>query len=346
MKKTFYYIFILCITIFNFIPSGNLICDEIDDFTHRGIRATLLQNYKLAFATFDSLKLFTNNDPRPYFYHAAALQASMMDFEDYREENLFFELIKQTIKNSERWIKTDSLKARGYFFKGAALSYKGFYYAQKKEYLKGFRDAVTGIKLLQKVIQIDSTYYDAYLGIGSLKYWRSVLTQYINWLPIVGDQRLEGIAMIEKAGQYGRYGRDVALNSLIWIEMDRKNFERAIKLSLKMQEKFPGSRYFIWPLAESYLRAGLYEKAVIQFQRLIKSYRQEPNNNFYNEVICGFKIARSYQFQKNYSYAYNIALETINLSLEPGIKKRLKEKLKELKKIVEDCKKLIEDNNR
>ncbi len=251
MKKAFYHIFILFTTLFYFIPSGNLICDEIDDFTHRGIKATMLQNYKLAFETFDSLKLFTNDDPRPYFYHAAALQASMMDFEDYKEEELFFELIRQTVKNTEPWIKIDSLKAMGFFFKGAALSYKGFYYAQKKEYLKGLRDIVTGIKLLQKVIRLDSTYYDAYLGIGSYKYWRSRLTQFINWLPLVEDQRLEGIVMIEKAIQFGRYGEDVALNSLIWIEMDRGNFERAIKLSLNMQEKFPGSRYFIWPLAET-----------------------------------------------------------------------------------------------
>lgn len=310
---------------------------SVDLFIHRGIKATIMQNYDLAMTTFDSLKTVSGEDPRPYFYQAAALQARMMDFEDYSEEDRFLQLLDQSAVLAEQWIKIDSLSAMGYFFKGAAISYRGFYYAQRKNYFKGLRDAIVGIKHLNQAVKTDSSYYDAYLGIGTYKYWRSRLTKYFKWLPFFPDQRKEGIRLIEKAVQHGRYGRDVAINGLIWIEIDRRNFVKAINLSRLMQKKYPGSRYFMWPLAAAFFKAGRFAEAIEQYEKLIQSLNSEKKNNHYNEILCRNRIVEAYQKIGNVEQACAVAESALTTSLNPQIRKRLSGKLKKLQKVLREC---------
>lgn len=310
---------------------------SVDTVIQRGIKATIMQKYNLAMATFDSLELLSANDPRPYFYQAAALQAQMMDFEDYSEEDLFLRLLDKSTVLAGTWLKIDSLSAMGYFFKGAAISYRGFYYAQRKNYFKGLRDAVVGIKYLNRAVKTDSAYYDAYLGIGTYKYWRSRLTKYFKWLPFFPDQRKEGIKLIEKAVQHGRYGRDVAINGLIWIEIDRGNFAKAIYLSRLMQKKYPGSRYFMWPLAAAFFKAGRFSEAIEQYKKLIQSFYGEKKNNHYNEILCKYKIVKAYQNIGNTERVCAVAESVFTTSLNPQIRKRLSSKLKNLKKVLKKC---------
>ena len=345
MKSLFIYFIIFILCVFNHVDSFSQKDGTIDGYIHRGIKLTITQDYPKAFSTFDSLKQFTNNDPRPYFYHAAAIQARMLDYENYSEENFFFDLITKTIDLSENWISNESTEAMGCFFKGASYTYRGFFHAQKKNYLKGIRDAMIGIKFLEKTIQLDSTFYDAYLGIGSYYYWRSRLTQMFNWLPLFPDQQKEGLEMIHKAIRFGRYGKDVSVNGLIWIEIDRNNFPRAEVLTLHMLQKYPNCRYFLWPLAEIYFKAGDFAKSIEQYEKIQESFKQEKVNNRYNEVVCGLKISRALLLLKNYNEAGKVATNTLALEKESKNEKRFKEKFDELKDIIQTCKEISNVSN-
>ena len=308
-----------------------------DGLVREGIRATILQNYTRAYAIFDSLRALSPDDPRPYFYKAAALQSEMMDLEDYTQEREFLRLIDETIRRAAKWIDHHPDRPEGYFFKGGALSYRGFYFAQRKNYLRGIRDAVVGIRYLNKAIRADSTYYDAYLGIGTYKYWRSRLTEFLSWLPFFPDQKKEGLALIRLAAKRGRYGRDVALNGLMWIRLDQKDYGEAIAIGERMMAKYPGSRFFLWPLAEAYYRAGKFGMALKSYRQLMESYRAQPRNNHYNEILCGLRVVQSYLHQGELSTACRTARELLKIDLQKKIRKRLEEKLKKLEEIAALC---------
>ncbi len=311
--------------------------DLLDDAVRRGIRATILQDYKVAAAIFDSIKIVRPEDPRPYFYHAAALQSRMLDLEDYTDEGKFLRLIDETVRQAEKQISQSPESAAGYFFKGAALSCRGFYFAQRQDYLRGIQNARLGVKYLERAVQTDSTYYDAYLAIGFYKYWRSRLTQFIDWLPFVPDQTDESLRLINMTVRYGRYGQDVAKNGLIWLEINRGHFDQAIVLCSEMLEKYPDSRYFRWPLAESYSHAGLFEQAIREYQLLEQSYQLEPDSNHYNEVVCGVKIARAYYQIEQWRLAREQAEKSLNLQLTAVVHDRLKAKIVELHQIIAKC---------
>ena len=136
MKKNILCSILFVFCVFSSVNSFARKMDVFDDFIYRGIKLTIIQQYHEAISTFDSLKKITFQDPRPYFYHAAALQARMLDYEDYSDQDEFFELITKSIELAENWISEDSSEAMGCFFKGASYSYRGFFHAQKKNYLK------------------------------------------------------------------------------------------------------------------------------------------------------------------------------------------------------------------
>gem|GEM_PF-229259 len=310
---------------------------EVDTLIREGIRATILQKFDRADSLFRMLQRRNPDDPRAFFYQAAALQSRMMDAEDYSREKEFLQLIEETVQRADRILKRSPGNAAAMFFKGAALGYRGFYHAQRKRYLKGIRDALRGIGFLNRAVQLDSAFYDAYLGIGTYKYWRSRLTEFLHWLPFFPDKKEEGIRLIELAARKGRYGRDVAANELMWVELDRKNYWRALAIGQEMLEKYPGSRFFMWPMAEAYFRSGQFSRAIELFRRLMESYRKEPENNHYNEIICGLRIAQAYLKLGLERRACQQAREMLALPLAAEVKKRLGKRLKELQRISSRC---------
>jgi tetratricopeptide (TPR) repeat protein len=309
----------------------------VDGYIQRGIRATVLQKYSLAKSTFDSLRIFLPEDPRPYFYLAALLQSQMMDLEHYDQEHQFFELIDTVIVAANAEIQTEPDRAMAYFFKGAAHSYRGYYYAQRRDYLKGIRDCMVGVKFLEEAVSRDSSFYDAYLGIGTFWYWRSRLTHLINWLPFIQDKSQEGLAMVMKSAELGRFSREAALNGLIWIRIDRREFTQAIQLALQMLEEFPQSRFFLWPLAEAYFRAGNFINSIETFEQLEESYRGEPGNNHYNEFVCGSRVMEAHLKMNEPSKACEMAADLMGLPLSPPVRNRLSGKLAQVKKVSDNC---------
>ncbi len=309
----------------------------IDAYIQKGIRATVLQQYQLANSYFDTLRSFLKDDPRPDFYQAAALQSKMMDFESYGEEPEFFRLIEKVISSTEKQIEQNPNEAKGYFFKGGAYCYRGYYYAKRKDYARGLRDSITGIKYLEKAVNIDSTLYDAYLAIGTYKYYRGRLTQYVNWLPFVSDQSKEGLEMIHKSIEKGRYSRAAAINGLIWLDIDEKKYKRAIQTALKMLNEYPASRFFLWPLTGAYFKAGYYKKSIDVYRDLQGSYQNEEKNNHYNEMICGYKMMKAYEKLDKPEEVCEISNQLLGITLNNSVRKRLKDKLKEIVEINKGC---------
>lgn len=337
--------FLLCLLVqlftfvFGIAPLKAQVAEDVrpDDRIYQGIRFIILQDYDKAIAIFDSLSAISAKDPGPYFYHAAALQSRMMDLELYDGSDAFLELIEKVMKLSEEQINLRPDQPDGYFYKGSAHGYRAYHHAKQKEYLRGFMDAVTATENLERALAIDSSYYDAYLGIGTYKYWRGRLTNKVDWLPFVEDEGALGLEMIRKSARNGRYSREAAINALIWIQIDRQEFIEAIALCKQELQRFPGSRFFLWPLAEAYYKSGKFPESIGVFAKLQHSYTTEANNNHYNEFLCGYKMVRSYAKLGKMADVCKEAAALMAMPLSSAIEKKLKGKISEIKSYNKDC---------
>ena len=301
----------------------------------RIIELSIEQRYELAESLLIEYISLDEQEPANYFFMAAVLQSKIMDYEDYRWEGDFYRYIDLCESYSRKKIAHDGEDKWAHFYLGSSLSYRAFYEGKKNNYFKAVKYALTGMSALNRALEIDSEFYDVYFGIGSFKYWRSKTTKYINWLPLIKDEREEGIKLVKIAAEKGEYTRYAAMNGLTWILIDAGQVSNALKWARKGGDSFPSSRFFLWGIAKSYMNLKDYENAIEYFNRIITSLKTEKLNNHYNEIICYTNIARAYSKldQGKMALHYLDIIETINLDQE--IKSRLRNVFKKNKELRE-----------
>jgi len=276
-------------------------------------------------------QIIDNNPEHPagYFFMAATIQSKMMDFETNRWDTDFFHYIELTIKKANDKIhKSSDPNIWAQFYKGSALSYLAFVEGRRGKYLQAIRHGFSGITSLKKITKIHTNFNDALFAIGSYNYWRSRITRFINWLPIISDQRENGIQMVRQATQKGRFTRYAALNELVWILIDADEPDEAFEYAKKGLQKFPESRFFLWGAAKSASALKNYPTAINYFQKIIESITQTSFNNHYNEYICRFNLIKCYIETNNIAAAKNQLTMLKSLKIAPKVQKRLKKQKK------------------
>jgi tetratricopeptide (TPR) repeat protein len=301
-----------------------------------GIEASVHHDYDQALSIFSHLYEQFPNDPIGPFFIAATLQSKMMDFETNKWQNEFYAQIENTEIRAKRLLQKDPHNAMARFFLGGALAYKGFYLARQKKYLSGIRVAIAAVNQLEKVVEIDSQMYDAYLGIGNYKYWRSRLTRMINWLPFFSDQREEGLRMIKVSLEKGTFTRWAALNDLAWIYIDREEPAKALGFAQMGLREFPKSRFFLWPAAEAYAQIGETLQARRIYEKLLLSVTSKSFNNHYNEILLHLKIAECAYDLREFKDARLHCEHVLTIEPDDEVKKRIESKIKKAKKLLNE----------
>ncbi len=278
------FLFVICATS---CVAQALSAAHLDSLLQRAVIATVDQEYDRAFRVVDQAIALAPNDPLGPLFRAATLQSRMMDYEVYEDEKEFFKSIKQCRQLAEKKLQRQPNDAWGHFALGSAYGYEAFYIGKKKRYLEAAHLGWNSIKHLEAAVRLDSTLYDAYLGIGTYKYYRSKLK-----LLFFADERETGLAMVRKAGTHGKYSRYAALNGLTWILLDENNAQEAFAISDAILQKHPRSRFFMWGVAESASRLEKLDYAREIYQRLINTLTEEGKLNPYLEAVGRTKLAR------------------------------------------------------
>jgi len=313
------------IVFFIFIKMSPGIASANDSLIQRGIELSINHRYAEAESIFAQIISERPDQPEGYFFMAATIQSKMMDFESDNWDDVFHVYIQQAIAASEKRLAEHLEDNASLFYQGSALSYLAFYQGRKQEYVAALRNAMAGISRLKRVAETTPDFADVYFGLGSYTYWRSRATKYLNWLPLLSDDRREGIRMVERAVGQGQFTRFAAMNELIWMLLDAGLSGEAFAWSLRGLEKFPDSRFFLWGAAKSTLALEKWSDAEHYFTVLLSSITAEPINNGYNEYICRINLAEIYFEQKRYEHAQSQLDQLASLKLAPEIEKKLVE---------------------
>jgi tetratricopeptide (TPR) repeat protein len=163
---------------------------------------------------------------------------------------------------------------------------------------------------------MDSTFYEAYIGIGTYDYWMSRNTEFLNGLPFYNDNTQIGIDKLREAIDKSSYTSYLATHSLVWIYIDQHNYSEAIKLAQKAVNDFPTSRYFKWGLARAYEDIDPATSIEI-YNEILLSFLDVKSNNHINEITLKHLIAQQYfkigDIERSLSLCENI-LSMTNLS--------------------------------
>jgi tetratricopeptide (TPR) repeat protein len=280
--------------------------------------------------------------PIGYVMQAAMLQSQMMDGEHFDLEDDFYILTKLTEKKCRQMIEENSGDAWVLYCLGLAYGSRAVYYSRAGSWWSTLRYGVKAKKAFSDCIKVDSTFYDAYVGLGSYHYWRSAKTKAINWLPFVPDERNRGLRELELAAEKSLFSGDFARNSLIWVWIDLRRYEEAESLAVEMQNKYPEGREFLWGIAAARLKQDDYLGAEAVFTELIARVREDSGSNNYNLIECRYQLARVYLEAGQYTKCLEQCRLARETDLEQSARKRLKKRLSELKSMEKQAKRTLE----
>ena len=300
--------------------------NKTDSLILQGIDYTFTCNFDSALHLFQQVTKKYPDHPVGYFYQAATLQSKMMDEESTNLEEQFYALIDTAISIGEK--RLDEKDAWINFYLGTCYSYKGLFLGKQNKIIPAFLTAKKGVTYLKKSLKIDSTLYDAWLGLGSYMYWSGYFYRHIKWLPWISDQRKEGIKKIHISICNGTFSYWVGLNSLAWVEYNQDNFPQAIELFLQGLRKYPNSRFFLWGVGDCYYKMGKHQEAVEVYEKLLQSIIHETLNNGFNEIECRTHLMVSYFYIEEYEKSYHHATAILARKTDEKITHRVEKHYK------------------
>ncbi|MCB0283268.1 MAG: hypothetical protein KDF60_11860 [Calditrichaeota bacterium] len=230
-----------------------------------------------------------------YFYYASVLNSKMTHFENQIDEQPFFDALNRVIDKGEKQLDhndlTDKKAAEICFFIGSSYGYLGFYEGKTGQWFSALSNGENAYNYLKKAVDLDSTIWDAYLGLGAYKYWVSTK---IRWIPFVPDDRDEGIRLIMKTIRHNAHSKYMAIHQLIYILLDYGRFEEAADWAGLVVAEYPESPFMRWAHSHVYMKMKDYPKAIASYKTLLQLIKNDPNSNENHRITCMARLADMY----------------------------------------------------
>jgi tetratricopeptide (TPR) repeat protein len=303
-----------------------------------GVELTINCRFEEAIVHFQQLIDKHPYHPIGHFYQGAVYHSKILDREDYQFTDQFYQNMDKAIYLTDSLHNIGQIDSWILFYQGSAFLYRSFQKAKTGSWFSSYKDARRGVNRLEKALIADSLLYDAYLGIGSFKYWKSARANFLLWLPFISDEREKGVKMVAEAVKKGQFVNSVGKDQLCWILMDKGDYSEAFKMAKENTELYPDSRFYKWTLASAAFLAGEFYFSYELYKELLSVVIVLPENNHFNEIDCLVKMADIKGKLKEWQESYDLADQALQIKLEAKVRKRAKNKLKKALKIRDTAK--------
>lgn len=253
----------------------------------QGIRWTLEQRYDSAETAFRTIITRFPDHPSGYVYLAGLYQAQYTDEGTSFNARRYDSLLSEASRRAGLLIETTATASWGYYYSGMADAFRSFTASEDGNLPVGFYYGISAGNLLERCLELDSTFIPAKNILGSYYFWRSKLA----WIPFLTDRTEEGIRMITETLEHP-YEKHLASHNLMLILTDEKRYAEAERIGLSMLSQYPDNRSYLWNMVTIYERWGKQHQLAAVVDRLLRSALGAPVINRYTEAACRLKIAQ------------------------------------------------------
>jgi tetratricopeptide (TPR) repeat protein len=266
---------------------------EIEHLIKSGLEYSYVEQFDSAQYYFNQVKEKYPENPAGYFFSAALTQLKMMDECRFMDEDKYYGLIRKTIELSQTLLDEESnIWAR--FYLANAYIYQAVYKGFRKDYFETFKLGMKGGKMMQAVVQDDSTFFDAYLAAGTFEYFWARASRYLPFLNLGGGDVDGAIAKLNIAAEKSIYSGPTARNSLVFIYGEEGRFVLAREIVDNLLVEYPTSRTFMWNKAELEFKSKEYRMAASVFHDLYERYDAHNEKNYANLAQCRLYIGKCF----------------------------------------------------
>jgi len=303
---------------------------------NRAIEACIRQDWRGALLGMNRLVQEQGWHPAPWFYRATVFNYRMTDEESFRWEGaLRSDLdsaearIARLRARPDRRVPETSLR----YLEGSIAAWRAYHGGRRGDYATvALPQGLRATHIWEDLLEECPGWADLELGLGNLRFWTSVKLRRLGWLPFVKDRRAEGRRMVEHARRAGRFSPWLPAANLCWIYLELGRPDSTVSICRQALARFPGSRLFLFPLAEAWEAAGRPERADSVYRVLLASLERDEWPQHVNRVICLEKRSALAETRGDRRAAAALAREALALPLEARERERLRERLERLRR--------------
>ena len=280
------------------------ISSQTDVLIHQGIEKVQHEQIEGALASFQQIVLADPKNPVGYFYIAALYEVLMQNYRTRAFSDKFLYYIGKAIELGEESVKRDPNDELANFYLGGAYGYRAIDRSETGNWFGAFLDAQKGAEYLEAAIYINPMLYDAYYGFGVYKYWRSVKSKVLWFLPFFEDERASGIKDIQTAIDRGTYTRVAAKRALIGIYYNEKEYDRALALIDDILREYPEDVHATKMKGVIFSDQKRWDEAVTVFSSLSDKLRNSRWKDSgvdmeveYYLTLANYKLERMHEYQ-------------------------------------------------
>ena len=188
------------------------------------------------------------NDPRGYHYQSSIYLWRYMSNQDKKDFDEFIAYSDTAISKGDRLMEKEHQDVGILYILGADYSYRALAFTKAEKFLDAVWASKKSESYLRKTLQADSTYYDAYLGLGLYNFAVGQIPAAFKWAlslaGIHGDVDL-GLGYIKKAAKDGNISKVEAQYYLSQILSDFLfEYDKAAVYLKALVERYPNNLLF------------------------------------------------------------------------------------------------------
>ncbi len=269
----------------------------------------------------DMIRLYPDR-PEGYIYKCGIYSKMLME-EAFQSPDSIWKIYKPLVEKgcelSKQRVKTNPEDIKDLFNYASALVYRSRYDAAKSDWIGLMSDAVKSKKMLEKALEVDPTFYDAYSGIGAFDYYAAHLPWYLKpvafLLGIKGDEA-GGIADLKKASRLGNHSKAEAASFLAEIVYtDEKKFDEIAALASDLHRKYPGNLDYTRTLCFAYYKLHEYGKVIECADQAVNHDTIGEPDRFLSMAYIRFYRGESFAAMKSH---YDAAIADYSKAIEIG----------------------------
>lgn len=213
---------------------------------------------------------------------------------DDKQRKVFEKILDDSIAGIKRWLKNNPDDPNAYMGLGALYGLRALFSMRNRNWVIAYFSGRRAINNLEKSLELDPSYYDAFFGLGIYQYFAGTLPTVIKVLAkivaIKGDPD-EGVRQLNLARQKAMFTSDSAKLILIEVQNTRGskfyNPQKSLEFIRELRAKYPTNPLMHYVEVICLYETGHYEDVTTQAQYFLD---QIGHSQFYKDIY----ISRAY----------------------------------------------------
>lgn len=286
------------------LPQNSKPFSQFEKQLLQGLYSTFKFDFEKSEKIFNSLIEKYPDAPAGYHFKSIPHLWKYLDNKNDSDYVSFINLSDSTINKANDFLDSDSIDTFLYYILGSSYSYRAMAFTRQESYMDAVLATKKSFSYLNNTVLNDSTYYDAYMGLGLFNFMIAQTPPALKWamrMTGIEGEKNKGIEYLKLAADKGKFSKVEAQFYLSQILAEfYDEFEKAEELLISLNKKYRKNLLFKYSLASLYLKLSRLEKSENLLNRIISS----SDTNFSQLIrYSNLSIGNIYFYRNNFDKA-------------------------------------------